>query len=153
MIWTTQQKTFQIWLATPKSHRRPKTQTALAKSMSLSTETLSRWKRLDGFSQETEVYRMKYVEGHLSDLYEAFIRHAINGVAAYAKLIVEIVKDKVNVFEVIETKNEEDTKKMTETNMRERMWQIMEQGGATRHLTKDNFMTMMEISQNNTAEA
>lgn len=51
-LWSTNQESFQAWLALPEQNREPVDQTALAAEMNVRPETLSRWKRLDGFMEE-----------------------------------------------------------------------------------------------------
>ena len=88
--WTTNQKRFQEWLATPKSIRTPPTQDMLAQDMGLNAATLSRWRKLDGFQDAVTALARKFLSDDLPDIYGALRREAIKGSFNHIKLSLEL---------------------------------------------------------------
>lgn len=66
--WTDIQLAYMTWLALPKAERRPKTQRAFAAQFDVAEETLSRWKRLPGFSDATIVLAREFVKDDVPDI-------------------------------------------------------------------------------------
>jgi len=98
--WTTNQKRFQEWLATPKFIRTPPTQDMLSTTMGLNAATLSRWRKLDGFqSAVTEIAR-QFLSNDLPDIYGALRREAIKGSFNHIKLALELSGEHVDKVDV-----------------------------------------------------
>lgn len=64
---------FVEWSAMPRKTKCPKTQGAFSKKIGVSQDTLSDWKRLEGFWEDVAVYRKKFFEKHLSEIYYGLI--------------------------------------------------------------------------------
>lgn len=130
MDWTTDQKQFMIWLATPTKQRAPKKQAGFAKELGVNKRTLSRWKNLPGFQKAVEEYRMKWLEKHISDAYEALVHHALHGNSQYMKMLLEVVRDQfgTKTVEVRDGRNEQ-VKKKSDKQIMKRIGEILEKAG------------------------
>jgi hypothetical protein len=136
--WKPEQIHFQQWLALPTYKRVPKTHAGLAQVLGVRQATLSHWKKIPGFMDAVEGYRVKTLERRLSDLYEAMMTHAINGNHHYAKLVLEVIRDRFNVKEVVVTDGREKT--LTNEELVDRMFGILKEADKEGRLDKDVFL-------------
>ena len=139
--WSTDQINFQMWLATPKKQREPKTQRGWAKQNDYHHVTLSAWKSEPGFMTAVENYRVKYLESRLSDLYGKMMDYALEGDHHFAKMVVEIVRDVFNKRQVEVTNTTTDeTQKMSDEEISERMYDIIQGADPDNKIDKDKFL-------------
>lgn len=85
-----QHKAFIVWLATPKTHRQPKTQEAFAKSLDVNSVTLWRWKQKDGFMQAVWGLAKLHISDQLADILLGQAKIAAAGRTSAARLIFEV---------------------------------------------------------------
>jgi len=98
--WTTNQKRFQEWLATPKIIRTPPTQDMLAGDLGLNAATLSRWRKLDGFQDAVTALARKFLSDDLPDIYGALRREAVKGSFNHIKLSLELSGEHIERVDV-----------------------------------------------------
>lgn len=99
--WTSEQRTFQQWLALPKKERKPKTIELLAFELDVGPVTLYRWKKLDGFYSEVRKLIKDNLQDDLSEIYAALRREAKSGSFQHIKMALELAGDYVEKQEII----------------------------------------------------
>ena len=99
-IWTVEQLRFQEWLALPKRLREPKTQRELAKVIGVGEDTLSDWKRFDGFVDAVNVIARRYLKESMPAILDAIATKATKGDMPAAKLalqVTDMLQETINV--------------------------------------------------------
>lgn len=98
--WTPNQLRFIEWLAVPSEMREPRFQCDLAKEIGVKRETLSRWKRLPGLTEEASRLARALLKDDLPEIFGALRREARAGSFQHIKLALEVAgehTDEVNV--------------------------------------------------------
>jgi hypothetical protein len=98
--WTAEEIAFQEWLAAPKRQRSPKTQGAVAEQIGVTEETLSRWKKQDGWQSAVAESARRYLGDDLPEIYAALAREAKKGSAPHIKLALIAVGEYVEQSDV-----------------------------------------------------
>lgn len=88
--WTANQRKFQEWLSLPRYDRFPPTQELLAPELGVREETLSRWKRLEGWTEAVNEIARYSVGEHLPQIYAALIREAEKGSIQHIRTVLEL---------------------------------------------------------------
>lgn len=82
------------WIAMPKSLRSPKTQRELARKFGLGEDTLSDWKKREGFWEETEQLRKSWGKERTPNVMLALYNRAVkSGDPSAVRLWYEIVEE------------------------------------------------------------
>jgi hypothetical protein len=81
---------FVEWCALPKKVREPRTQGEFARMYGLHIDTLTDWKKREGFQEEVDRYRISYFREFASDIYYALVQRALTGNVAAVRLYAEI---------------------------------------------------------------
>ena len=89
--WSANQLKFQEWLATPRFDRIPPTQELLAGELGVHEVTLSRWRRLPGFTEAVNALAREALGARLPDVYGALVRRAETGDVPAIRTILELV--------------------------------------------------------------
>ena len=90
--WTPNQLAFIEWLATPTKLRNPQDQRAFAGYIGVREETLSRWKKLSGLTEEAGKLARASVKDELADVYGALLGQAKAGSFQHIKLALEVAE-------------------------------------------------------------
>lgn len=77
------------WIALPKKLRKPKTHKTLAKKIGVSQDTLTDWKKLNGFWQEVKCERDNYFREQTSEVLQGLYEKAKSGKASEVKLYLQ----------------------------------------------------------------
>ena len=93
--WSTNQRKFIEWLATPKYERIPPTQVMFADTIGINAITLTRWKRLSGFREAVNARAREFVGEGLPEVYGALMRKAESGDVNAIKLVLELTGEYV----------------------------------------------------------
>lgn len=78
------------WSALPKKLREPKTQGLFAQKYGLHIDTLTDWKKREGFQEEVDRYRIMFFLEYRSDVYYALVQRALTGNVAAVRLYSEL---------------------------------------------------------------
>ena len=87
---TPDQATFLEWCALPKKLRKPRTQRLLAEQIGVDENTLTRWKKLDGWLLAVAEIAREYMGDDLPDIFAALAREAKKGSAPHIKMALEV---------------------------------------------------------------
>ena len=88
--WSSNQIKFQEWLSLPKYDRFPPTQDLLAPELGVREETLSRWKKLDGWQEAVNGLARSSVGESLPQVYGALVREAEKGSIQHIRTVLEL---------------------------------------------------------------
>ncbi len=89
--FTTEQRQYLEWVATPKIMRSPKTLELFAKSIGVDRTTLWRWSKMDGFSEQVIQSGRQYLRSEMGEIYSALVKRAVEGDVKAIKLALEVV--------------------------------------------------------------
>lgn len=81
---------FIIWKATPREEREPKTQYEFASLHNLNIDTITDWKKRDGFDKELEYRRIQYFRQFTDKVYCALVKKAVAGNLGAIRLFMEL---------------------------------------------------------------
>ena len=134
---------FIIWMALPEPLRNPKTQRELAKNFGVGEDTLSEWKRRDGFWDEATKRRKEWGRERTPNVILGLYRKAVrDGNAAEVKLWLEYIEGYIGK-QAIEHRDDSLTNLLLEiSNEKEpavnekntsSQWQDNEGGAGERH--------------------
>ncbi len=90
VAFSANQVLFIEWCAQAKDERMPKTQEEFADKIGVTSRTLGRWKKLDGFSDAVIIRAREIIREDLAEIYGATRREAIGGSFQHAKLLLEV---------------------------------------------------------------
>ena len=80
-----------LWMALPRKMRDPKTQGELAQKLQVHPDSISDWKKRDGFWAKVVTYRDIWVREEISDVVQGLFKKAKYGAAAEVKLFLQFV--------------------------------------------------------------
>lgn len=80
---------FKRWLATPSHEREPPTQKEFAKVHNVNAAQLSQWKNEKEFMDDVEQIRRKFLDEHLSEVYNVAKEKALEGDPRMIEFIVK----------------------------------------------------------------
>lgn len=86
--WTKIQRQFMLFLALPKSARKPKTQRAFADQYGVSEDTLSIWKRLPNFADEVATLARELVKDDVPDVLGTIRQKAKEGIPYHTNIFL-----------------------------------------------------------------
>ena len=98
--WTSNQRKFIEWLATPRYGRIPPTQELLAKELGVHAITLSKWTAKDGFRDAVTARSRELLGSRLPTIYGALAAKAETGDVPAIKLVMEMTGEYVPKQEV-----------------------------------------------------
>lgn len=81
---------FMAWLSLPKALKRPKTQRDFAKEIGVGEDTLSDWKKVDGFQDEVTRQAREYMRQHVPDVLGVITQHAKTGSIAHLNMFLSM---------------------------------------------------------------
>jgi hypothetical protein len=93
--WTTNQRKFMEWLATPEYERQPISQGKFAAQIGIDQQTLSRWKRIPGFWTEVNTLVRETLGDAYYEVVDALKREARKGNFQHQKLYFEMIGEYV----------------------------------------------------------
>jgi hypothetical protein len=88
--WTANQLKAQEWLAMPRYERIPPTQELFADSIGINSCTITRWKKLDGFTDAVNALARTSVGESLPQVYGALVREAEKGSIQHIRTVLEL---------------------------------------------------------------
>jgi hypothetical protein len=88
--WSPAQLHFQVWLATPRAERQPKSQRELARELNVNHCTLSEWKRLPGWGDAVYALAEQQLRNELVPILDAQVREAKKGSLPHAQWCFEL---------------------------------------------------------------
>lgn len=146
--WTTEQRQFMLWLATPKEERAIKTQGGWAKKHGFAQESVSRWKNLPGFMEEVDRYRMRWLDRNMTELMASAVKHVHGGNDRFFKILMELYKDVFNKRQIeVKKVDEKEVRKKTEEELVDGLLEIIKRGDPNSQMDKDTFMQIIGNAQ------
>jgi hypothetical protein len=109
--WSANQLAFAEWLATPKNDRDPKTQNEVAEKLGLQPETLSRWKKIPGYTDLVYQNARNILDSRMPEILNVIAEKAEGGSLSFVKLALEVTGrliDTVLIEESIRPFNADD---------------------------------------------
>ena len=97
--WTSNQRKFIEWLATPRYGRIPPTQELLAKELGVHAITLSKWTAKEGFRDAVTARSRELLNSRLPQIYGALAAKAESGDVPAIKLAMEMTGQHVDKVE------------------------------------------------------
>lgn len=108
---------FILWISLPKELREPKTQIELSKHFGVGQDTLSEWKKQNGFWDKVSEQRKEWSKEKTSDIINSLYKNILQtGNAAEVKLWFQIMEDWSERSITVSDK-EYPLKKLTDTEL------------------------------------
>lgn len=146
MKLTDEQKIFAAWLSLPKSERKPKSQTLLAKELGVKDITLSRWKKLPALQAEVDRTHLHYLKDRMGDLYRALVDHAINGKhPKYMEMAFQLAMEQFGKKQVDVRLTKEDAAAMSTEDLAAKAYELLNKHNPEMEVDEAEFVAAVAV--------